>query len=69
MKFTIKQARMLVGLSQKDMGERLGISRSTYISLENGEQYIRVDQMYKFSEITGLPIRDIKFYEEVVDVK
>lgn len=69
MRFSIEQARKFAGITQADMSGILNISRNTYISLEKKEQYFRVDQIYKFSEVTGIPIKNIDFYTQPIELE
>ncbi len=69
MKFTIVQARTHRGLSQEDMAKKLGMSRSSYIDHEKGKQYFRVDQAYRFSVVTQIPVENIIFFENELHLK
>lgn len=69
MKFTIEQARNHKGLTQEEMAKALGMSRSAYIDYEKGRQYFRVDQAYRFSVLTGIPVQDIIFFDNQLHLK
>lgn len=59
--FTVKQARQYAGLTQAQMAEKLGISRSSYIWLEAHPDRTTVAQAKKISEITGISFDDLFF--------
>lgn len=59
--FSVKQARMYADKTQAEMGAELGISRETYISLENDPTRITYPQGKKISEVTGVPLDFIIF--------
>lgn len=59
--FSVKQARMYADKTQAEMGTELGISRETYISLENNPTRITYPQGKKISEVTGVPLDLIIF--------
>lgn len=59
--FTVKQARRYAGYTQRNMAEKLGISRSSYINLEKHPDRITVGQAQAISEITGIAFDDLFF--------
>lgn len=59
--FTVKQARQYAGLTQAQMAEKLGISRSSYIWLEAHPDRTTVTQAKKISEVTGISFDDLFF--------
>lgn len=62
MRYTIRQARNLKGLTQVEIAKLLDISRDTYIKLESNPSKITVAQAVRISEITGIPFNDIIFF-------
>ncbi len=61
MRYTVKQARRLAGLTQQNMADRLKIHRSTYIKLEENPDLITVGQAKIISRETSVPVDDIFF--------
>ena len=53
MNFTVKQARVLANATQKEMAEYLGISRSTYIKIENNPGKATIEQAKKIGRYSG----------------
>ena len=62
MKYTVRQARSLKGLTQVEMAKLLGISRDTYIKIETNPSRTTVAQACQISKITGIPFNDIIFF-------
>lgn len=63
MKYTLEQARILSGLNQVDMAERLGMSEKTYIQYEKYRKVFRMDTALKFMGATGISANDIIFFK------
>lgn len=61
MQYTVKQARLLAGVTQQEMADALGVHRSTYIKMESDPEEITVGQAKKISEVTGIPVDNIFF--------
>ena len=71
----IKQARILLGLSQKELATEIGKKSSAYIALvENGKHGITVMDLMKLCEalevtmddaIEGVPFRTIPYHYEI----
>lgn len=59
-KRNIQKVRKEMGLTQKEMAEKLGISRTAYRNLEKGETKVYSDHITKMAELAG------KGEEEVV---
>lgn len=53
-KFTLKQARLLKGLKQDDMAERLGVHVQTYRRMEKHPDTVTIGDAKKISEILGM---------------
>lgn len=58
-KTRIKASRTGLHLSQKEMAERLGISRTAYIALESGHTHIINDNLRKIARETGISIEEL----------
>ncbi|MGR5283051.1 helix-turn-helix transcriptional regulator [Photobacterium damselae] len=52
----ILRARKSQKITQLEMAKKLGISRQTYVDIENGVRVPRVDLLNKISEITNKPV-------------
>ena len=59
MKNFIIRLRKSRKLSQKELAERIGISRPTLIAIEKGERDVTLSELKKISEIFDLPIEII----------
>ena len=59
--FTVKQARQYAGFTQREMAEKLGISRDTYRKIEQSPENATVATAKKISEVVDIPIDQIFF--------
>ncbi|WP_020599874.1 helix-turn-helix domain-containing protein [Spirosoma panaciterrae] len=50
----IREARKAKGLTQKELGEKLGVSESTVNQYESGKQNLTVDTITKIAEALGV---------------
>lgn len=64
--YTVKQARRLANLTIREMAQKLGMSVTTYKSKESHLTRFYYDEACHFSEITGIPLRRISFFENSV---
>ena len=64
MRFTIKQARNLAGMTQADMAKILGIDRTTYIKIEKDVSRATVAQVEAISTATGIPPSEIFLFND-----
>lgn len=62
--FTLKQARLYSGLTQKEVSKELNMTEKTYIQYEKYRRELRISHAIKFSEITGIPLQNIIFFKE-----
>ncbi|GAB4002187.1 hypothetical protein GCM10028807_60280 [Spirosoma daeguense] len=46
----IKQARISQGLTQKEMGEKMGVSEATFNRYETGKQNLTIDTLQKIAD-------------------
>lgn len=51
MNFSLKQARLLKGLTQKEVAEKLGIHKQTYGKLEKNPDEVTIGQAKQISQI------------------
>ena len=61
MGFTVKQARQYAGFTQREMAEKLGVSRDTYRKIEQSPEDATVATAKRISEVVGIPIDQIFF--------
>lgn len=60
-KYTVKQARLLAGLTQKEMAEHMSVHRDTYRKIEINPELATIEQARLFAQIVGRPMDDIIF--------
>lgn len=65
MKITLKQARSLSGLTQKDISKRIGVSLITYRRLERDPESATIRQAKMISMALGIPYDNIFFGKEL----
>lgn len=51
----IKQSRLMHGLSQRELSERIGISYRQLMSLENGKSYPKYETLISLVEALHIP--------------
>ncbi|MCU0653697.1 MAG: helix-turn-helix domain-containing protein [Candidatus Pacebacteria bacterium] len=56
----IKQSRIARDISQAEMAQKLGISRATYIAIEQGERDLSLEEAQKLADIFGIPLDNLK---------
>jgi transcriptional regulator with XRE-family HTH domain len=56
----IKELRTDKGMSQAEIAEKIGISRSSYISFEQGKTELNLTEAIKISDIFGISLEEIK---------
>ncbi len=54
-----RKARLDLRYSQEEIADRMGISRTAYVKLENGITRVISDSVLRFSSATGIPLRQI----------
>ena len=57
----IKEKRERLGISQKELAEKVGISQSFLCDIEQGRSKPSIDTAIKISQV--LNVADIKFFE------
>lgn len=57
--FTVKQARQYAGFTQREMAEKLGVSRDTYRKIEASPEDATIATAKRISEVVGIPIDQI----------
>jgi len=61
MKFTVKQARLLAGLTQKEVAQMLKMHVQTYMKLEKNPELMSIKTAKEFSRIVGRNFEEIFF--------
>ena len=64
METKIPQLRKEAGLTQQQLAERLGVSRQTIISLENGKYNPSIYLAHKTAQLFGQKIEDVFIFED-----
>ncbi len=64
MKNRIEELRKKAGMTQKGLGDELGVSRQTIISLENGKYNPSIILAHEISKKFGMSIEEIFIFEE-----
>lgn len=58
----IRSIRRYLKITQKQMGERLGMTESAYNRIESGEITLSYAHLLVISDVLGMPIVDILLY-------
>ena len=58
-KITMEAARVNAGLTQQELADKMGVSRSTVINVENGYSEVKPIYLYAFCHVIGLTEDDI----------
>lgn len=64
LKFTLKQARLLKGLTQKEVAKKLGVHVQTYSNMERNPDDVTVGEAKLISEILGFSYDFIFFNDD-----
>ncbi len=62
----IRSFRLLRGLSQEEMAEKLNITQSTYSRIETDEHKLTVDVLKRIAEVLDVSIGDIVSNEPII---
>ena len=52
----IQKYRILSGLTQESLATQMGLTRTSVVHIENGNQRLTIDKLYKISEILNVNI-------------
>ena len=61
MKYSLKELRARLSLTQAEMAEKLGISTQTYNSWENDFSKVKMKDALKIAKLCGISIDEFKF--------
>ncbi|MGB6408412.1 MAG: helix-turn-helix transcriptional regulator, partial [Planococcus donghaensis] len=64
MEHRIKELRTSFGYTQEQLSEKLGVSRQTIISIENGRYKPSLELAYKIATLFQLRIEDVFIFEK-----
>lgn len=64
-KITLEAARVNCGMTQQEMADAMGVSRSTVIEWENGKRKMRPIYLFKYCQIVGFKEDDILLPEVI----
>ena len=63
----LRLMRVFHDLSQKDLAEKLGMSKSYLSEIESGKKTPTLDLLSRYSEIFDMPLSSIMFFSENLD--
>jgi DNA-binding XRE family transcriptional regulator len=63
-KITLAAARVNAGLTQEEMGKKIGVDRRVIISWENGSAKMRPGYVIAWAAITGFDVEDFSLPEK-----
>lgn len=64
MKLTVKKARLLSGMTQKDVAEVLGVHVHTYMKWEKNPEEMSIGTAKQFARLVEFGLEDIFFDDE-----
>ncbi|MFT4412242.1 helix-turn-helix transcriptional regulator [Fredinandcohnia humi] len=64
MEHRIKELRSSFGLTQEQLSERIGVSRQTIISIENGRYNPSLELAFKIAKVFQCRIEDVFIFEK-----
>ncbi len=57
---TIKELRLVRGISQADMAQKLGVARTSYIAVEQGKRELTLAEAAKIADVLGLSLSELE---------
>ena len=63
-KLSVKQWRMVRGLSQNSMAEKIGVHEHTYRAMERNPMHVRLYKLIQICNVLGVSINDIDMRSE-----
>ena len=68
-KLTMEAARVNAGLTQQQLADKMGVSRSTVVNIENGKMPMRPVYLFAFCHVVGLTEDEIFLPTESTECK
>lgn len=62
----LRLMRVFNDMSQKDLAEKLGISKSMISEIESGKKNSTIELLNKYSEVFDIPVSSIIFFSETL---
>lgn len=62
----MRMRRMLIGMSQEKLGERLGLTFQQVQKYEKGSNRVSASRLYQMAQILGVPVQF--FFEDISEV-
>ena len=59
-RITVKQARIGADMTQEDMARKLGVATSTYSRWETDPTRMKIRDVVRIADITGVEVSDLK---------
>lgn len=63
-KITMAAARVNAGLTQDQLADKMGVSRTTVVNIENGKMEVKPIYLFAFCHVVGLTEDDILLPKE-----
>jgi putative transcriptional regulator len=64
MQLSVKKARLISGLTQKEVADKLGVHSHTYMKWEKNPEIMSIGVAKQFSKLVGIEVEDIFFESE-----
>ena len=62
----VRMRRMLIGMSQEKLGERLGLTFQQVQKYEKGSNRVSASRLYQMAQILGVPVQF--FFEDISEI-
>lgn len=56
---SLKVARVIKGLTQRDLAELVGVSVATINRIETGKQILKIDMLNKLANVLEIPVNEL----------
>ena len=65
----IRRRRGVIGMSQEDLGSRIGLSRASVTNIESGRHPVSIHHLYGIAGAFGVPMCELLPTPDVIDVR
>ena len=65
----IKYFRKEKDISQKELADKIEMSRTSLVQIENGVQKIQIDKLYQIADVLNITVSDLIPNEEEIKIK